>query len=336
MACIQCLQSARLQSERPQLVQHQIRSHQHQANVQDAPRDASATYLATLPTTQAVLTALQRACAAKHRILANQPPLRVETLWLHDEPPSHGYEQSYQLCNWVACSPSGHYLAVTVEDNGTELPSGSEDSSDAAQIRGNDGPATITVNEVHVYSLSAGFEQLASFCTDHLRPCLQWSPGDLLCFAQSSCLMWPEAWAYGAASPKHFKPSAAFVWDPCTSSVILSLCDEAAAGLCSLLPGCRTCSQWSPSGQYLLVHGARQGAHYHEEVDGWLMITDLMSGTVVVQSTYTALHRCGYSGCSIMWHPALKVSYSLLGFRCMIWTTLPRQALPQVFCLHGA
>ena len=77
------------------------------ATAQNAPRDACPEHLATLPTTQAVLKALQRACAAKHRILANQPPLEVETLWLqkHDKPRNQqDNEWRSQRCAWVASS----------------------------------------------------------------------------------------------------------------------------------------------------------------------------------------------------------------------------------------
>ena len=50
------------------------------ALAQEAPRDASAAYLASLPSTQLVLTALQRAGAARRRIQANLPCVKVDTV----------------------------------------------------------------------------------------------------------------------------------------------------------------------------------------------------------------------------------------------------------------
>ena len=101
------------------------------ALAQDAPRDASAAYLASLLSTQLVLTALQRACAARNHIQANLPCVKVDTVWLHkDRPlPRPGCQWALQTFVSVAFSPCQSWLAVVVEGEQVDPEEETESSS---------------------------------------------------------------------------------------------------------------------------------------------------------------------------------------------------------------
>lgn len=242
--------------------------------------------------------------------MANQPPVRVETLWLHgqDKPQPQQQENVWRSWHpgWVSYSPSGRYLAVASSVRLCELRSESGSEGDAGPYTGPHGSECrfclheTNAHEVHVYHTSEGCKQLASFCTGGLSSDLLWSPADHLCFAQVRRLQHEEPWSYHAAGPGVCEPSAALIWDPSTMTVLHSLCNEAAAVLRELLPACPKWSIWSPSGRYLLIHGAE----YHNQTSGkgWMVIADVTKGCLVAHCGLAVASRLDRSQ-DIVWHP---------------------------------
>ena len=288
---------------RPRLPGDGVLKHQP-ATAQDGPRDASLGYLVTLPSTQAVLQAFQRAWSAKQRILANQPPVKVETLWLQkqDRPRiQQKHVWTSQSCIWVAFSPSGCYLAAMIEDT---LNEHRPESGDVDVMEPDDEELAhyVTVTyEVHVYSSTECCKQLARLCTGQIRCDLLWSPSDHLCCAQVRRLICREAWKFEAASPAVCEPSAALIWDPSSLTVLHYLCHEAVTVLRALLPRHVTGQCWSPSGRYLLLHGVPCG-QYSGEIQGWLVIVDMTAGRLAAQCSLGVTYGVG-KHTDVRWHP---------------------------------
>ena len=262
--------------------------------MQDAPKDAYPEYLATLPTTQAVLKALQRACSTRHRILATQPPVSVETLWLQDEPQAKREANgASQACEWLAFSPSGRYLAVQVESKLYELCS---DHSGCAEYLHQS-----STHEVHIYNVAEGFRVLTRFCIGECRSSLQWTPLDHLCFARVSSLLCQEPWTSEAASRVEWQHSAAFIWDPATLTVLHSLCHEAACALRALLAGCRVFGRLVT---FRPVPADSWSTRVSEEISGWMVIVDMSVGKLVVQSSLAIGYSMSFNQQrSMFWHP---------------------------------
>ena len=232
----------------------------HLATLQDAPTEAAAAYLATLQTTQQVLSALRKAYTARHRILANSSA-RTETIRLTELRHKRPLRPCSELdCVQASFSQCGSYLALLLRS--------------AQGLRFDE--YEVVIHEVFLYR-TAGFHELARFCTGLMYPVIHWSPASHLCICQR-----PEE---PSTDPEDLHPvqqpsvdSAAFVWDPNNGAMVSQLDSEASAALCKLGEGHYVITSWSPSCQFLHVHGVK--LERAPPIPGWLALVDVKHGTV--------------------------------------------------------
>ena len=132
------------------------------------PGDASSRYLASLPTTEAVLAALRKAHKARLGIMGGLPPAQHELrapMAVDDMASAHGLESVH--CLRMAFSSCAQYLAVTYHGRMPDLdPSSDSDFEDGANDCG-----------VLVFDAFEGYRQTALRCGSIAFPLLQWAPG---------------------------------------------------------------------------------------------------------------------------------------------------------------
>ena len=296
--------------------------------MQDAPRDATRAHLATLTSTASVMTALQRACKARHCMVDGSPPVEEHTHMLDDQcnraEPHPGCVWGDQVCDRLVCSPCGRFLAVKVERphfdadkemHWTDASWQHCDTPGGYRWRHFDGyerlrTPDLVMYEVQVYSISEGFQQLASFCTGMLEPTYRWSSGGHLCVAQmcntsararprcKEVMLADDGLQHGLSIR-----SAAFVWDPRTCSVLHTLKPEVSNLVRKLAEGGVLSCSWAPSCQYLIIQTA-DAPSYRRQLSGRLIILDVMTGAVVAQSSYVSMHSLRVNTpLAAMWHP---------------------------------
>ena len=136
----------------------------------------AAAHLGTLPSTQQILLARQRAFTAKQGILTDSPPVSVQHLHLYDQ--RSGDEllpdiSSVDLhCGDTAFSPCGSYLAVWL--------GAMQESRHSCHL--------VPIHDVVLYDISIVFQKVVRFCTGRLEPDLVW-------YRLGSCV-WPRSWKY--------------------------------------------------------------------------------------------------------------------------------------------
>ena len=245
---------------------------------------------------------------------ANSPPTRVDTLQLYtlEERPSPwpGFAWISLHCTWAACSPCGCYLAVVVEGKqcGPEnLPTAVGEADEIASPGGSN--CDMSFYEVLVYRTSVGNQQQARLLTGVRPPVIQWSASGSLLIAQ---LFRYNTNDFYQAVDLHLMQelsvqSAAFTWSPERSAVLHCLDQEASAALQMLSEGCTVYGIWSPSCQYLLMHGAGFPVTDEKRVPGWVAIAEVAEGRIIAQSglelawTFDANEKL-----SIAWHPTSR------------------------------
>ena len=260
-----------------------------------------------------MLAALQRSCAARHRIQANLPCVKVDTVRLHRDRhrPRPGYDWAPQTCVSVAFSPCESYLAVVVEGELFDPEAETESSpEEGVGLNPDDEAFRVTTYVVLVYSCSEGFQRQARFFTGLRKPLIKWSPTGHLCVAQPLAYFTRDSHvADSQMMPELSVRSAAFTWSPETAAVLQCLDNEANAALRSLAEGCRAHASWSPSCQHLLwfgVHVPRRSYEW-EQLPGWVAIADVVTGRLVAQSSYSTVYKWGHEErLSIVWHPSSR------------------------------
>lgn len=212
--------------------------------------------------------------------------------------------------------PCGRYVAVIVNQlqckPGLEASNSDSDSSEEfdedASISSADWQRMSTF-EVHVYSVCADFARRAIFCTQLREPVIQWSPASCLCIAQMLAV----------ADRLHFVLDrnlgtdmtvwpAAFRYEPClTTDETFNLNSEASGQLSCMGMGCQVHPCWSPSGQYLAVHGAPLSRHNRETAPGWLAIADVWRGSLIAEAKLKSSFKSfREERLSIVWHPSSR------------------------------
>ena len=161
-----------------------------------------------------------------------------------------------------------------------------------------------------LHSSSEGFPEIVRFFTGLIEPVIQWSPAALLCMSQL-----PNDATREPPDPSLVQQpsvdSAVFVWDPRYGAVVSRLDSEASAALCKLGEGHFVTTSWSPSCQYLLVHGVK--LEYARPHPGWLALVDFVQGTVNPSTVgYSELIFPIRSTLSehtqmIVWHPSSAI-----------------------------
>ena len=289
---------------------------------QDAPRDVSAAYLTSLSSTQAVLAALQKGFTARQRLMAKSPPLKIRSLPLYDLETRPtllpGFVWSRQTVESAICSPNGKHMAAVVKHKQSD-PEHEEYESESDGSEDFDTPAFLYSAEVHevctydvlLYEASDGFKQCARFDSQVRAPIIHWSPASCLCVAQllatgtRGCYDLDAGWSIDMSMK-----TAAFIYHPDWGSAYgcdeaLCLSDQATIRLSTLGKRCQVQSCWSPSGQYLLVHGAQFPGHGRTEASGWLAIADVEKGKLVAESNFrSASTESDEAHLSFVWHPS--------------------------------
>ena len=325
---------------------------------QGAPRDVFAAHLASLPSTQAVLAALQRGFSARQRMLAKSPPVKVETLPLHslENRPIllPGFAWSYHYVECVMFSPSGRYLAAVVEhrQKSTELEEVESDmSEDYGTSNSLDGTEVhkVWTYEVLVYEASEGFKQCARFDCQGRQAVIQWSPtsdlcvaqlllvGNSLCTAQEISRVADMSWNTAAFI---YRPGSS--WAAAHGGIAPCLSDQATEELSTLGKACQVHSCWSPSGRYLLVHGVDLCEYGRADAWGWLAIADVEKGGVVAQSKLrTRSNRIKVERLSFAWHPSSRAVITSGDVEIQDMAAIRRAGfgigkLPGRLCMHQA
>ena len=165
---------------------------------------------------------------------------------------------------------------------------------------------TFYTYEVHVYSITEGFEHLTTFSTGLSAPTMQWSPSAHLCIAQLCTPSRHLGWESDSGLRESSMCSAAFTWDPKTRAFLHTLEPEVSAALRKLADGCKVFGCWAPSCRYLQLHGFPVSACGHSNKhSGWLVIVNVVTGSLAAQSI---LHSTESSGPpvhpAVAWHPS--------------------------------
>ena len=163
---------------------------------------------------------------------------------------------------------------------------------------------------------SEGFPEVARFHTGRAVPELKWSPAGQLCIAQSFCWSADLSLLCSVDMPHKACSSAkcsALIWDPELAAVVHSLGPAVSALLHK--PEARYWTEhvaWSTSCLYLLAQGASGSGYTGDEdynpcegrVSGWLVIADVVQGTVVAKSRVSLTEgRSCDNPFAIMWVP---------------------------------
>ena len=139
---------------------------------QDAPCDATPGYMKSLASTQQVLTAIQKGHTARHNILTNSNPVRVETVQLPDQratAPQQHYAWFRLRCSHVTFSSWGNWAAANLEGEQRCSLTFSEQQQQRLPFR-------LVASEVVLYSMTAtGFQQRASFDLGCSEAVIAWS-----------------------------------------------------------------------------------------------------------------------------------------------------------------
>ena len=327
---------------------------------QDAPRDVSAALLAALPSTQAVLAALQRGWAARQRIMAKLPPVKVATLPLcslqNRATLKLGWVWASQTFESVMFSPDGAYLAAVVKhrqvdpkheqsDSDSDV---SEDFCTSTALESFEAHEMCTY-EVIVYKASDGFRLCETFDTQVREPVIQWSPSSCLCVAQLLTQGNRVGFALDICfSTEMSKYTAAFVYCPkyrwyhdwYDSAPHLS--SQATAHLSSLGKRCQVHPSWSPSGQYLLVHGAQYPRHDRDKASGWMAIADMEQGRIIAGANFKTAYKSFHEErLCFLWHPSSRAlivqgDVELQDIAAITRAGFGIKQLPKDLCIHPA
>ena len=255
---------------------------------QDAPIDAAPGYIASIPSTTQLLSAVRRSHTARQNILANKAPVRTEKLQQLPDHCSQPVVRDFK-CIWVYCGQ------VTLSTCGTAM---------AAVIQGEHIctlqepgevllPGKLSTGQLVLYQVSADSWQQASYSMGTSTPVLRWCPDKpCLCIAQQprerQCFYsehGDRAWDCVEVPSPH---PAAFMVDGADGSMQHALGCEASGALHDLdiWPTLQHAS-WSPNCQYLLVCRIRPAADALPEglPAGRLSIISLVRDKVLATST---------------------------------------------------
>ena len=254
--------------------------------MQDVPaQDASAQYLASLPTAKAVLSALRRAHTTRLALLQGSAATAEQTFYLGAR---SGEGCMPPVCGAALFSACGRFLAVSY-------------------LRYDHGPSG-----VGIFQVSEGMlQQQASFQSNGHAPVFCWAqeaPHAHLSIAQPGDLLQDQASA--AQQP------AVLVYDAGSNSVLHSLGQQTEGMFRSLCQGeCRFWARWpqlawSASGDLLMVSSLMNKSH-RWKTPGLLAIFNVREDRLVAQSQFS-MEMFSDQMLAAMWHPSslgLLLSY---------------------------
>ena len=269
--------------------------------------DVAPAYLASLPTTAAVLTALRSANAAKLNMLAGAAPVEHESV---DLVQLLGQGEVPRYCREVCFSPNGLYMSVVLGTLSPGFEGHGHRYSGVWDPYTSPPPTEQYRKGLLMLSLEQGIETvwpLSDFCRD---PVIRWSPDSRL-LSVVILLARPQ--------PMEGTPAEAFnvmVFDV-QGNVVYRLGDENRGYLWYYL--CKECFaefEWSSSGQYLLVISHRDMS---PQDTGCLTVVDVWGDQVVDQLSLLAqsdisVGLLGDRMTPAAWHPTshcIVVSYSV-------------------------
>ena len=147
---------------------------------QDAPSDAAPGYLASLPSTDMLLSAVRRGHRARQNILTNAPPIRTEQLQQLPDQCSQPVVQDFRCtgvsCTEVAFSTCGTAMACVIQGHQTCTR---KDTNKALL------PDALLTSQVVLYQISGAPKPVASYSLGTSTPMIRWCPDQpLLCIAQ--------------------------------------------------------------------------------------------------------------------------------------------------------
>ena len=252
-------------------------------------------------------------------MLAGDPPVRVHSQQLceqHNRPDLQpgGPAQGCRACTLLSTSLCGHFIAARVQGSqyvGAKVvirPGKVADSNlHAPRLPGrpNGSIPAVGTSEVHVYSITEGFERLATFRTGPRAPTTKWSPSSHLCVAQLCSPSQHLWWDLDSRRQESSICSIAFSWDPKTRTILHTLEPEVSAILRKLADGCKVFSCWAPSCRHLLLHGFQPRRCRHSgKYPGWLVIVDVVAGKLAAQSSLHSTITCEPPVSDVAWHPS--------------------------------
>ena len=242
------------------------------------PQDASPGYLASLPTTDAVLAALRKAHTAKLGIMSGLSPAQHVVgapLGVDDRASAHGLDAV--SCHEMAFSSCGRYLAVCFSGR-------TRDRNRRSRHPSNNG--------VMVFDASEGYRQTAFRCASHVCPSTQWAAGQPhLSIAQNI------GWVGHEPCP------ALEILDARTGQTVHALSpgnDSAVQSLWIVGRSHHMCRQlWSPSGKSLLLVTS---VHLQDDTcRGAIVVVDMCQDQLF-RSNYCAAYLDDFMSPAV-WHP---------------------------------
>ena len=288
------------------------------------PQDASPGYLASLPTTDAVLAALRKAHKARLGIMGGLPPAQHELrapIAVDDMASAHGLN-SVQ-CHTMTFSSCARYLAIVF----TSYTHGQNIASNIDS----------THYGVLVFDACQGYRQTAIRCAGRSFPALQWAPNsphlsvaqqvaDMSSFEEDISRAHPAVEILDVQTGR-----AVHALGPYNDSLVQRLRatrDEEDPSM--------TWLQWSPSGRSLLLaysHGL-QGQQHH----GAILVFDIWQD-MLVQSDYFAPYLGPFMAPTV-WHPSsaglvLSAGVELKHAAAFIQASLALGELPQYCYAHA-
>ena len=256
-------------------------------HMQDVPtRDVAPCYLASLPTTEAVLATLGAAHRARLAIAAGKT-VKPHLVRLAAPPGAPALDWAATACVGIAFSACGQYLAVSFQ--------WTEEVQRPRKL-------LPRLNGVMLFSVWGGIKQRHCVCGYYDAPVFCWAP-------DAPHLSIAEALDLRARQPAAEHP-AVLVIDALTGSVLHALGprnqDAFHALHQSAEPFSNLSLEWSPSGRYLLV-GGHADVSMPDPAAGLepyqLSVFDVWEDRLVAQSA-CALQLTRWSMLPATWHPS--------------------------------
>ena len=286
--------------------------------------DAAPAYLASKPTTAAVLTALRMAHTAKLNMLAGAAPVQQDSV---DLVQLLGQDKTPSVCTEACVSPNGLYMAVCLGTARIGEPYGR-----GHEYKGVWDPCTSPPPDVQhrkalmMFSLEQGLRRVWSLGDLCRNPVIKWSSDSrLLSAVILKAVPRPEG---DGAPPEAFN---VVVFDV-QGYIVYQLGDNNASYLWFCL--CQrgyTEFEWSPSGQYLLVISRSDMMHHGGRVAGCLTVLDVQGDEVVKRVSLLAQCETSVSLLSdcttpAAWHP---------GSHCIVVSSGIELKAPERFATAG-
>ena len=236
--------------------------------------DVAPAYLASLPTTSAVLTALRSANTAKLNMMAGAKPVQHDSV---DLVQLLGQGEVPSYCTEACVSPSGLHMAVCLGTIGSDYPHGhGHEYAGVWEPYTSPPPGVRFRKALMMFSLEQGIDRAWSLGDLCRNPVIKWSSDSrLLSVVMLLAVARPEG---DSARPEVFHVVVLDV----QGNVVYQLGHNTTCYLWFYL--CQegyTEFEWSPSGQFLLVTSRSSLERHGGQDTGCLTVFDVQGGGVV-------------------------------------------------------